>query len=334
MMDTRILGPTGIHVSNLCFGTMSFGDVADEATSQAMYRSCREAGINFFDCANVYSAGRAEQILGRLIAEERNDVVITTKVGFPMGGVNDRGLSRRHILQSIDASLRRLGTDRIDLLFVHTFDSETPMEETLSALDYVVRQGKALHIGASNWAAWQVALALGLSRGMGFAEFACIQPMFSLVKRQAEVELLPLAEAEGIGAISYSPLGGGLLSGKYGAARRPGQGRLIENAMYRARYGESIHFDVAERFVALASELSVHPATLAVAWVLHTPGITAPIIGARNVDQLEASLAAAEYPMTAELYARIAGLSPAPPPATDRTEERIGVQYKGSAEKY
>ncbi len=334
-MKLHPLGTTGIRVSALCFGTMSFGSTADEPTSAAMYRRCRDEGVNFFDCANVYSAGEAESILGRLMRDERNQLVITSKVGFPMGdGINDRGLSRRHLLSSVEASLKRLGTDRLDLLFVHTFDPNTPMEETLRALGKLVRDGKVLHTGASNWAAWQIALSLGISAREGLPSFACLQPMYNLVKRQAEVELLPLAASEGLGVISYSPLGGGLLTGKYGPNTKPDRGRLVENAMYATRYGDGGYYETAERFAALAQEQRVSPATLAVAWVAAHPAVTAPIIGARNVEQLEASLAAAEFDMTPELYARIAALSPTPPPATDRTEEQQGVAYKGSSESY
>ena len=334
-MKTRLLGRTGMRVSNLCFGTMSFGSAADEATSAAMYHRCREAGINFFDCANVYSAGVAEEILGRLIQSERNDVVITSKVGFPMGdGVNDQGLSRRNILSSVEASLTRLGTDRLDVLFVHTFDPGTPMEETLRVLDILVRDGKVLHTGVSNWAAWQIALSLGISAREGLSPFACIQPMYSLVKRQAEVEILALASAANLGVISYSPLGGGLLTGKYGVSQKPDQGRLVDNTMYATRYGDIAYFETAERFTAYAASQGVSPATLAVAWVAAHPAITAPIIGARNLDQLEDSLAASDYPMTPEVYADIAALSPTPAPATDRTEERKGIAYKGSTEDY
>ena len=334
-MKYTILGPTGIRVSQLGFGTMSFGDVADEVTSEAMYRRCREAGINLFDCANVYSAGRAEEILGRLVAGERNRVVLTSKVGFPMGtGTNDRGLSRRHILSSVEASLARLGTDRLELLFVHTFDPDTPIEETLRALDLLVGQGKVLHIGTSNWAAWQIAKGLGLSAQHGLPSFACIQPMYNLAKRQAEVEILPLAKAEGLGVITYSPLGGGLLTGKYGVGRRPNRGRLVENEMYGARYGDPLHERTAGRFAELAKERGVHPATLAVAWVARHPAVTAPILGARNVEQLEPSLAAADFALDDELYAEVTALSVAPPPATDRSEERIGMSYKGGEEKY
>lgn len=334
-MEYRILGRTGMRVSKLCLGTMSFGDVSDEATAAAVYRRCREAGINAFDCANVYSAGRAEEILGKLVADERDRVVLTSKVGFPMGtGPNERGLSPRHVASSVDASLRRMDTDRLEVLFVHTFDPDTPIEETLRALDRLVRAGKVLHIGASNWAAWQIAKALGLSALWDLAAFACVEPMYSLVKRQAEVEILPLAEAERLGVITYSPLGGGLLSGKYGVDVRPASGRLVDNDMYRARYERESYFETAERFAAFARSCGVHPVTLAVAWVARHPAVTAPIIGARDVAQLEPAIAAAGYAMDDETYAQLASLSPAPPPATDRSEERSGVAYRGSEEKY
>ena len=334
-MEYTQLGRTGIRVSRLCFGTMSFGDIADEVTSEAMYRRCRDAGINFFDCANVYSAGRSEEILGKLVASERDRIVLTSKVGFPMGeDPNDRGLSRRHILASVEASLRRLDTDRLDVLFAHTFDPDTPMEEMLRALDLLVRQGKVLHVGASNWAAWQIARALGLSALYGLSAFSCVQPMYNLVKRQAEVEILPLARAEGLGVITYSPLGGGLLTGKYGVGVRPERGRLVENEMYRTRYGAESYFETAERFRLFAKERGVHPVTLAVAWVKQHPAVTAPIVGARNVEQLEPALAAADFLMDEDFYAELSGLSPSPPPATDRTEEQVGLAYKGSEEKY
>ena len=200
---------------------------------------CRDAGINFFDCANVYAGGRSEEILGRLMAGSRDELVITSKVDFPVGpGANQRGLSRRHIPRRSRAASAGWATDRIDLYFVHGFDPLTPMDETLRALDDLVHGGKVLYIGVSNWAAWQIAKALGLSALHELARFECIQPMYSLVKRQAEVEILPLAASEGLGVISYSPLGGGLLSGKYGADVRPEGGRLQENPVYARRYGD------------------------------------------------------------------------------------------------
>jgi aryl-alcohol dehydrogenase-like predicted oxidoreductase len=322
-MEYRILGGTGVKVSRLCFGVMSFGGDADEATSAAMFKRCREAGINFFDCANAYAGGRSEEILGRLIATERNDLVITTKVASPMGrGVNDRGLSRRHIMMQVEASLRRLQTDRIDLLFVHHFDADTPMEETLRALDQLVQQGKVLYLGVSNWAAWQIAKSHGIAARAGLARFECIQPMYNLTKRQAEVEILPFALSENVGVIPYSPLGGGLLSGKYTTTARPTGARLVQNQMYAKRYAEEFYYETAERFTTYAQEKGIHPATLAVAWVMHHPAITAPIIGARSVAQLEASLDAVNVPMTPDWRAEIAALSYEPPPATDRTDER------------
>ena len=221
-MKYRLLGRTGISVSSLCFGAMSFGGDADEATSAAMYAHCRDAGINFFDCANVYGRGRAEELLGKFMAGHRDELVITSKVGFRMrDGINGEGLSRRHILREVEDSLRRLGTDRIDVYFCHRFDASTPMEETLAALDTLVQQGKILYPAVSNWAAWQIARAVGRSAIHGWAPFAVMQPMYNLTKRQAEVELLPLAQGEQIGVIPYSPLGGGLLTGKYGASQRP-----------------------------------------------------------------------------------------------------------------
>ncbi len=323
-MHYRSLGRTGVSVSSLCFGTMSFGGDADEVTSAALYARCRDAGVNFFDCANVYGRGRAEEILGRLMAGHRDELVITSKVGFRMReGVNGEGLTRRHILREVEDSLRRLQTDRIDVYFCHRFDAATPMAETLAALDTLVQQGKILYPAVSNWAAWQIATALGLSALHRWARFAVLQPMYNLTKRQAEVELLPLAAAEGLGVIPYSPLGGGLLTGKYGVGQRPDAGRLVENAMYQKRYGDDEHYTVAERFTQYAQDRGYHPATLAVAWVMSHPAVTAPIIGARNLAQLEPSLAAADVAMTPAWRAEISALSAAPAVATDRSEERM-----------
>ena len=322
-MEYRLLGRTGVRVSSLCYGTMSFGGDADEATAAALYARCREAGINFFDCANTYGRGRAEEILGKLMANERDDLVITSKVGFRMReGLNGEGLARRSIVREVEDSLRRLRTDRIDVYFAHRFDPDTPIEETLAAFDDLVRTGKILYPAVSNWPAWQVAKALGICERHGWAKFAVMQPMYNLTKRQAEVELLPLALSEGLGVIPYSPLGGGLLSGKYGVGVRPESGRLVENAAYQKRYGDAFHWETADRFSAFAAEHGYHPAALAVAWVMSHPAITAAIIGARSVAQLEASLGAAEIAMAPELRATISSLSIEPAVATDRSEER------------
>ena len=322
-MQYKLLGQTGVKVSTLCYGTMSFGGDADEATSAAMFNRCREVGINFFDTANVYSQGRSEEILGKLIADCRDEVIITSKVFGQMGtGLNARGASRRNIQLAVEASLKRLNTDYLDVYFLHHFDHETPIEQTLRALDDLVQAGKILYPAASNYAAWQVAEALGVSAREGWARFEVIQPMYNLVKRQAEVEILPMAQANNLGVIPYSPLGGGLLTGKYGANTRPDSGRLMENQMYQSRYREGLYYDVAERFTNFAQERGYNPVSLAVAWVASHPAVTAPIIGARNLTQLEGSLQALEIEMTPELRDEVAALSPEPPPATDRLEER------------
>ncbi len=327
-MEYRLLGSTGVKVSQLCFGTMSFGGDADESTSTAMFRRCREAGINFFDCANVYQRGRTEEILGELISDCRDQVVITSKVYFPMGDdVNAGGSNRYHIMNAVEDSLRRLNTDRIDLYYLHRFDDTTPLEESIRALDYLVKQGKVLYLGASNFAAWQIAKGLGLSALHGLACFQCIQPMYNLVKRQAEVEILAMAQAENLGVTPYSPLGGGLLSGKYAAGKAPDTGRLIENEMYQIRYGDEWVQEAARRFSEFANERGYDPVSLAIAWVGGHPAVTAPIIGARNVEQLEGSLASLDIEMTAELWNEVAALTPEPPPATDRSEERGEVHY-------
>lgn len=327
-MDYKFLGNTGVKVSQLCFGTMSFGGDADEETSKALYARCRDAGINFFDCANVYNGGRAEEILGRLAASHRSELVLTTKVYFPTGpDVNARGANRKHIMDAIEASLKRLGTDYIDVYFLHRFDDFTPLPEVLRAMDDLVHQGKVLYPAASNYAAWQVAKALGVSAKEGWARFECLQPMYNLVKRQAEVEILPMAQSESLGVIPYSPLGGGLLTGKYGAEKRPESGRLIENKMYITRYGDEMNYEVAGAFSQFARERGYDPASLAVAWVGAHPAVTAPIIGARNLQQLEGSLGSLQIEMTPELRAEISALSPQPPPATDRNEEVTDFNY-------
>jgi aryl-alcohol dehydrogenase-like predicted oxidoreductase len=318
-MKTKLLGRTGVTVSELCFGTMSFGGDADEATSAAMYKAVRDAGINFFDTANEYSKGKSEEILGRLMKGERDDLVIATKVFNAIRpDVNARGGSRRHIAHAVEHCLKRLQTDRIDVLFMHRYDPLTPIEETMRALEDLTRAGKIIYSAVSNWSAWQVQRAVDIQERNVWSRLQVIQPMYNLVKRQAEVELLPMAEANGIGVIPYSPGAAGLLSGKYlGQAT----GRLKTNKMYEARYGDAWMFQVAEEYVAFCKERGLHPVSTAIAWVGAHPAITAPIIGARNTDQLKDSLAAANVKMTPELRAEIADLSRTPAPATDRTEE-------------
>ncbi len=323
-MKYKFLGRTGVQVSELCFGTMSFGGDADAAESAKMYQACRDKGLNFFDCADVYNAGKAEEILGGLIKGHRDELIITSKSYNKVGkDINARGNNRRHIVKAVEASLKRLGTDRIDVHFMHLWDDNTPLEETLRAQEMLVESGKVLYLGASNYAAWQIATALGISKQRGWARIDVIQPMYSLVKRQVEIELLPLAEAEGLGVMTYSPVAGGLLSGKYGPGKIPEDGRLATNPMYTNRYRDDWVFEAAGAFSELAKSKSMHPVSMAVAWVGAHPQVSSPIIGARNVEQLAPSLASVDIDMTPELRAEITALSPTPAPATDRSEEQL-----------
>ena len=322
-MEYTTLGRTGLQISKLCFGTMSFGNEADEATAAAMFARCREAGINFFDCANIYSQGKAEEILGRLIEGCRDELVITSKVGQSMSDSRlMTGLSRRSIMQNVEATLSRLRTDRLDVYFCHCFDAKTPIDETLGALEDLRRQGKVLYAGVSNWSAWQTALAVGRADGMGIAGLHVLQPMYNLAKRTAEVEILPLALAEKLGVIGYSPLGGGLLTGKYRGGTESKTGRLAVSAMYATRYADAHYHAIADAFCDYAARHGVSPVTLAVAWAGAHPAMTAPIIGARDLAQLEPSLAAADMVLSAEQWREIADLAGPLPVATGRDEER------------
>ncbi|MEM9062142.1 MAG: aldo/keto reductase [Pseudomonadota bacterium] len=324
-MNYRLLGRTGIRVSPLCFGAMSFGAEADEAISADLYKTVREAGINFIDCADGYTKGAAETILGNLMAHERDELVITTKVFSPMyAEPNSGGSSRRHITRAVEDSLHRLRTDRVEVLFLHHHDGSLPLEEKLRTMEDLVRSGKALHVGISNYSAWQIALGLGIQDRHGWSRTDVLQPMYSLVKRQVEVEILPLAADQGLGVITYSPIGAGLLSGKYRgqkAGQGQGAGRLGTNERYAKRYSLDAMQETADAFVDYAEAKGIHPVTLAVAWVGSNPAITAPIIGARSVEQIQPALAAAEFDMTPDMRAEITALSPPPPSATDRIEE-------------
>jgi aryl-alcohol dehydrogenase-like predicted oxidoreductase len=322
------LGRTGVKVSRVALGTMSFGGDADEATAGAIWRAARDAGVNLIDTADVYNEGRSEEFLGRLIGSERDQIVLATKAYFPTGkDRNARGSSRYHLVRAVEASLRRLQTDRIDLFYLHRFDDVTDLGETLRAIDDLVRAGKILYPACSNFAAWQVAHALGLAALHGWAPLVAIQPMYNLVKRTAEIEILPMAKALGIGVIPYSPTGGGLLTGKYGVAHAPERGRLLDTKMYTVRYAQRANYEIAEAFCALAAELGHAPATLAVAWVASHPSVTSVLVGGRNVEQLAPTLAASTLVLDEATRARISALSPEPPPSTDRNEETSAHNY-------
>jgi len=327
-MESKYFGKTGVTVSELCMGTMSFGGIADKKASQELYSVCRNAGINFFDSANVYQKGAAEEFLGEFMAGERHDLVVTSKAFFPMTGKpNDKGASRKNLTQALHGSLRRLKTDYIDIYFVHGFDVHTPLEETLRTLDNFIKQGKILYIGLSNFAAWQIEKAIRVIEKYNLTPIHALQPMYNLVKRQAEVEILPMAYDEGLGVMSYSPLGAGLLTGKYGLNKRPEKGRIIDNPMYTTRYGGDFYFAAAEAFTTLALEMGFKPASLAVAWAASHPTITTPIISARTAGQLRDSLDSVTITVTESMRERLDKISPPPAPATDRTEEQTHFNY-------
>jgi aryl-alcohol dehydrogenase-like predicted oxidoreductase len=298
-MDYARLGTSGLKVSRICLGMMSYGDPAqrawflDEDAGRPIVRQAVEAGVNYFDTADMYSDGVSEEITGRLLKEllpRREDYVLATKVYFPMGsGPNDQGLSRKHVLDSIDASLRRLGTDYVDLYQIHRWDYETPIEETMEALHDVVKAGKARYIGASSMYAWQFAKAQHVAP----TRFVSMQNHYNLVYREEEREMIPLCLDQGVGLVPWSPLARGLLAGSW----ERGGVRATTRANTDA-YAESLYtdddFDVVDAVRAVADERGVAPAQIALAWLLGKPGVTAPIIGATKVSHLADAVAATE----------------------------------------
>jgi len=311
------LGRTGLHVSRLCLGTMTFGLQCDEPASFAILDRAAAGGITFLDTADVYplggtleTVGRTEAILGRWLKGRRGDFIVATKCsGATSGRPWDRGTSRKHILDAIDASLRRLGTDYVDLYQIHHPDSETPMEETLRALDDVVRSGKARYVGCSNYQAYQVARAIGRSAMWGLARFDSVQPRYNLIFRQIERELLPLCQEEGVGVIPYNPLAGGFLSGKHRRDSGPTAGTRFTLGTaarrYQERYWREREFATVDELRPLAAAAGMSMAQMAVAWVLAHPAVTSPIIGASRPEQLDDVLAAADKDMAADLKARL-----------------------------
>ncbi len=314
--EMKVLGRTGINVSPLCLGTMTFGREADEQTSLAMLDRALDAGVNFIDTANIYGQGRSEAIVGRWLKRHRDRVVLASKVFGQMGDrPNDRGNSRSNILAAVEASLQRLQTDHLDCYYLHQWDPDTALDESLAALETLVQQGKIRYAAISNFSAWQTMKALWTAAGNGYRPVVALQPMYNLLKRQAEVEILPMAQSEQLAVCPYNPMAAGLLTGKYLDGE---QGRLAENEMYRKRYGDPGYTDIVARFVAYARERNIFPGTLAVAWVMHHPAVTSTIIGARNMEQLEAVLATTDVELSTAERDQISALSPPPPLATDR----------------
>ena len=304
-MDYVNLGQTGLKVSRICLGCMTYGTpdwrpwVLDEAQSRPFFERAVTHGINFFDTANMYSLGVSEEVTGRALWDllPRDQVVLATKVYFPMGdGPNDGGLSRKHIFDSIDASLRRLGTDYVDLYQIHRYDPETPIEETLEALHDVVKAGKARYIGASSMYAWQLARMLYTADRLGLVRFVSMQNHYNLVYREEEREMIPLCNAEGLGLIPWSPLARGFLAGnrKRGEERSGDTLRARTDDYAQKMYYEDADFDVVDRVVEIAAKRDVKPVQIALAWLLAQPGVAAPIVGASQLEHLDDAVAALE----------------------------------------
>ncbi|WP_281915265.1 aldo/keto reductase [Caldimonas thermodepolymerans] len=314
-LPTTRLGRTGLTVSRLALGTMTFGLQTDEDGARAILDRAADAGIDFIDTADVYplggtlaTVGRTEEILGRWLQGQRQRYIVATKaVGATGPAPWDQGASRKHLLDAIDASLRRLGTDYVDLYQLHFDDPHTPLDETLQALDTIVRSGRARYVGVSNFLAWRLARAIGRTELLRLAPIVSVQPRYNLLYREIERELLPLAQEEGLGVIPYNPLAGGLLTGKHRLDTGPTEGTRFTLGTaaerYQERYWEARKFATVQQLQAVAQEAGLSLTTAAVAWVLANPVVTAPIIGASRAEQLDASLAAVQLALDPQVKA-------------------------------
>jgi len=317
-MQYRQFGRTGLSVSRLCLGTMTFGLQTEDDVSHRILDTAADAGVNFIDTANVYPlgggesiAGRTEEIVGRWLKGKRDRFILATKAVGKMGPSPwDQGASRKHLLDAIDASLQRLGTDYVDLYQLHSDDTHTPLDETLEALDVIVRSGKARYIGVSNFLAYRLARALGRSDVLRVARFVSVQPRYNLLFRQIERELLPLAAEEQLAVMPYNPLAGGLLTGKHQHDAAPASGRFTETvgkagAMYQERYWHKREFDTIEQLKAIAAQTGESLTRVSLAWVLANPLVTSAIIGASRTEQLSDTLAASELVLDAQIKAQL-----------------------------
>ena len=324
-MKYKKLGASGLYISEMVLGTMTFGDGTDEKECGEIFHHAIEAGVNLIDTADLYGGSHTEEILKPLIAPIRKDILVATKGYFPLDdNPNHRGCSRMHLTQAIEDSLRRLGTDYIDIYYLHSFDENVPLEESLYTMNDAIRSGKVRYLGFSNYAAWQIEKALGMQERLHLNRAIVIQPQYNLIKRQVESEIFPCAQAEGLGVMTYSPMAAGLLTGKYLNAN---EGRMATNYKYQMRFSEREIPRYVEDFVCIAKDVEISPVALAIAWVMANPAVTAPIIGARLLSHWEAALEALDVQMTPELYARIAKCTPTPPNATDRLEEKSGDAF-------
>lgn len=311
-MKKHLVSPNGTPASRLAFGTMQFGGPADAKASREMFDACRAKGITHFDTAHLYTEGASETLLGEMIADQRDNLIVATKVAY------SGGAGRDNILNTFEVSRQRLNLETVDVLYLHRFDPDTDLNTSFETLAELKAKGQIRYIGVSNFAAWQVMKAIAVAARFDLT-VDILQPMYSLVKRQAEVEILPMCADQGVACAPYSPLGGGLLTGKY---TQGGSGRLSENERYAVRYGLEWMHSAAQELGILAVAEGMHPATLAVAWAGAHPNGPTPIISARSAAQLAPSLAALDTTLSSDLYDRLTALTPTPPPATDRIEEQ------------
>ncbi len=336
-MEYRFVGRTGLKVSELCLGTQTFGWGADETTAHTLADQFVNAGGNFFDTSNIYNEGQSETMLGNWLKSRgnRSHLVIASKVFFPVGqGPNDTGLTRKHIFEQIDASLRRLQTEYIDLYQTHCWDASTPLDETLRALDDLVRVGKVRYIGASNYTASQLTRAIMLSEMQGWVRFDCLQPEYSLLVRSTEWELLPLCRSDGIGVICWSPLAGGWLTGKYRRGQPPPPGSRVGRAdrwddLAEQRESERT-WSIIDALIEINESLGKTPAQIALNWLLQQPGVTAPIVGARTPAQLKDNLGSVGWALSVDEMAKLNAASlislPSPYSFIDRYTRKRDAQ--------
>lgn len=304
-MKYNYLGKSGLQVSALGLGTNAFGKRADQEASIRIIHTALDAGINFIDTANIYAGTASERIIGLALTGRRHDVVLTTKAGLPRGeGPNGRGSSRRHLVAELEGSLQRLQTDYVDLYQIHTFDPHTPLDETLRALDDMVRAGKVRYIGASNYAAWELMKALGISERQGYAPYVSIQSCYSLADRTPERELIPLCLDQGVGMIPYFPLAGGILTGKYSGGGAPAGSRAETDPNFN-RFLSGERLELGRKVSELAAEAGTTPTALSLAWLMEQPAVATVIAGATGAEQVQMNLRSLDVPLGPELLARL-----------------------------
>ncbi len=313
-MDYRRMGRTGLKVSEICLGTMTFGHGADQGETNNIVSACLDAGVNFFDTANAYNGGVSETMLGKALGDRRRQTVIASKVFNPMGpGPNDSGMSRSHIMQAVEDSLRRLGTDYLDLYYIHHVDVQTPLEEAMRALDDLVRQGKVRYVGCSNFEAWRLMETVLISELRNLTRMECYQPQYSLVVRDIEQEIVPVCELKGFGVVVWSPLAGGYLAGKYRPnAKAPTGTRAAEGWAFPQRYFHPQAEEILTTLLDVSTELGRSPAQVALRWVLDQSFITSAIVGARNAAQVGDTLQAASWRLPDAARARLDSASMLP----------------------